>query len=52
LLEQRCGNADACPCPYCGNLECFFKEIKIWSIGHEVFMEEVARRRAAKANVN
>jgi hypothetical protein len=52
LLEQRCGNADACPCPYCGNLGCFFKEIKIWSIGHEVFMEEVARRRAAKANVN
>jgi hypothetical protein len=53
LLEQRCGDADACPsCPYCGNLKCFFKEIQVWSIGHEVFMEEVARRRAAEARVN
>ncbi len=53
LLEQRRGDADACPsCPYCGNLKCFFKEIQIWSIGHEVFMEEVARRRATEACVN
>jgi hypothetical protein len=52
LLEQRCGGADACSCPYCGNLECFFKEIKIWSIGHEVFLEEVAPRSVADARVS
>jgi hypothetical protein len=43
LLEQRRGNEASCPCPYCGNLRCFFKEIKIWSVGHEVFMKEAAR---------
>jgi hypothetical protein len=51
-LEKRCGDLDAFSCPYCGNLKCFFKEIKIWSIGHEVFMEEANRRRKGSANVN
>jgi hypothetical protein len=43
LLELRRGNEESCPCPYCGNQQCFFKEIKIWSIGHEVFLKEAKR---------
>jgi hypothetical protein len=53
MQSEKCyGGADAFPCPYCGNLKCFFKEIKIWSIGNEVFMKEVNRRSNAGDKVN
>jgi hypothetical protein len=51
-LEKCYGGADAFPCPYCGNLKCFLKEIKTWSIGHEVFIRETSRRRNLGDNVN
>jgi hypothetical protein len=28
LLEQRRGDADACPCPYCGNINVFSRRLR------------------------
>jgi hypothetical protein len=37
------------PCPYCGDDDTFFLELKIWLISHRVFLCEVERSCAETA---
>jgi hypothetical protein len=47
LEERFVGRKRKCfPCPYCGDANAFFVELKIWPISHRVFLREVETSRA------
>ena len=51
-MERKLGEMVEYPCPNCGNGACFFKEIKIWPVSHEVFMKNASCQRQKEETVD